>query len=119
MAAACHAGWNAMIKVGTAPFTMMTLVASGAGMVALPPLLIFGLPSLRAWPWLAASSLAANLPDVLSVDLRPSRVTTSRATTSARKTSGHLVSFAALYRDKRAYRVSRRFRSASSHAVSA
>ena len=34
-AAACHAGWNALIKVGLDPLSTTTLIALGAGVVAL------------------------------------------------------------------------------------
>ena len=34
-AAACHAGWNALIKVGLDPLSTTTLISIGAGVVAL------------------------------------------------------------------------------------
>src|SRR6185437_9068707 len=34
-AAACHAGWNALIKVGLDPLSTTTLISLGAGFVAL------------------------------------------------------------------------------------
>jgi drug/metabolite transporter (DMT)-like permease len=55
LAAACHAGWNAVIKVGLEPFAATILVALGAGVVALPLLPVVGLPAAAAWPWLIAS----------------------------------------------------------------
>jgi drug/metabolite transporter (DMT)-like permease len=54
-AAACHAGWNAVIKVGLDPFATTALIAVGAGVVALPLLPLVGVPAASAWPWLIAS----------------------------------------------------------------
>jgi drug/metabolite transporter (DMT)-like permease len=54
-AAACHAGWNAVIKFGLEPFTTTALIALGSLVVALPFVPVFGLPASAAWPWLAAS----------------------------------------------------------------
>src|SRR6185312_9881437 len=56
-AAACHAGWNAVIKLGLEPFASTMLIAVAAGVVALPLLPLVGLPASVAWPWLAASVL--------------------------------------------------------------
>ncbi len=56
-AAALHAGWNALIKIKLDPFLAMTLVCVACGVIALPALLITGLPRLAAWPWVAASVL--------------------------------------------------------------
>lgn len=53
--AACHAGWNAVIKFGLDPFSTTSLIAVGAGVVALPLLAVFGLPAAAAWPWVLAS----------------------------------------------------------------
>jgi drug/metabolite transporter (DMT)-like permease len=54
-AAACHAGWNAVIKVGLDPFASTALIAVGAGVVALPLVPVVGIPVGPAWPWLIAS----------------------------------------------------------------
>ena len=54
-AALCHAGWNALIKVGLDPLSTTTLIAIGSGLVALVGLPFFGLPAAAAWPWLVAS----------------------------------------------------------------
>jgi drug/metabolite transporter (DMT)-like permease len=54
-AAACHAGWNALIKVGLDPLSTTTLISIGSGLVALILLPFAGLPAWGAWPWLAAS----------------------------------------------------------------
>jgi drug/metabolite transporter (DMT)-like permease len=54
-AAACHAGWNALIKVGLDPLSTTTLISVGAGVVALLFLPFVGVPAWDAWPWLVAS----------------------------------------------------------------
>ena len=53
--AACHASWNAVIKVGLDPFLTTILVAVAAGLVALPFVPFVGLPAAAAWPWVIAS----------------------------------------------------------------
>jgi len=54
-AALCHAGWNALIKVGLDPLSTTTLIAIGSGLVALPFLPLTGLPASASWPWLIVS----------------------------------------------------------------
>ncbi len=54
-AAACHAGWNALIKVGLDPLSTTTLISIGSGIVALVFVPFVGAPALAAWPWLIAS----------------------------------------------------------------
>jgi drug/metabolite transporter (DMT)-like permease len=54
-AAACHAGWNALIKVGLDPLSTTTLISLGAGLVALVLVPLVGMPASAAWPWLIAS----------------------------------------------------------------
>jgi len=54
-AAACHAGWNALIKVGLDPLSTTTLISLGAGLVALAFVPLAGVPAWAAWPWLIAS----------------------------------------------------------------
>ena len=56
-AAACHAGWNAVIKVGLNPLATTTLISVGAGLVGLALMPVFGLPAAAAWPWVIASVL--------------------------------------------------------------
>jgi drug/metabolite transporter (DMT)-like permease len=56
-AAACHAGWNALIKVGLDPLSTTTLIAIGAAAVSLACLPLAGMPASPAWPWLAASTI--------------------------------------------------------------
>jgi drug/metabolite transporter (DMT)-like permease len=54
-AAACHAGWNALIKVGLDPLSTTTLISIGSGIVALVFIPLVGAPAWVAWPWLVAS----------------------------------------------------------------
>ena len=54
-AAVCHAGWNALIKVGLDPLSTTTLISLGSGVVALFFLPFVGVPAWPAWPWLIAS----------------------------------------------------------------
>lgn len=54
-AALCHAGWNALIKVGLDPLSATTLISIGSGVVALLLLPLAGLPAWESWPWLLAS----------------------------------------------------------------
>src|SRR4029450_13310662 len=54
-AAACHAGWNALIKVGLDPLSTTTLISVGAGLIEFLLLPLVGLPAWAAWPWLIAS----------------------------------------------------------------
>jgi drug/metabolite transporter (DMT)-like permease len=54
-AAACHAGWNALIKVGLDPLSTTTLISVGSGVVALAFAPLVGMPASAAWPWLIAS----------------------------------------------------------------
>jgi drug/metabolite transporter (DMT)-like permease len=54
-AAVCHAGWNALIKVGLDPLSTTTLISIGSGVVALAALPFVGLPAAAALPWLIAS----------------------------------------------------------------
>ena len=54
-AAACHAGWNALIKVGLDPLSTTTLIAIGSAVVAIVCLPLTGMPAAAAWPWLITS----------------------------------------------------------------
>src|SRR3972149_3856879 len=56
-AALCHAGWNALIKVGLDPLSTTTLIAIGSGAVGLALLPLPGLPAPASWSWLIASVL--------------------------------------------------------------
>ena len=55
-AAACHAGWNAAIKRGLDPLATTVSIAIGSAVVAIPLLLVAGLPVAAAWPWVIAST---------------------------------------------------------------
>lgn len=55
-AALCHAGWNALIKVGLDPLSTTTLIAIGSAVVGLVCLPLAGMPAAAAWPWLIASA---------------------------------------------------------------
>ncbi len=55
LAAACHASWNALIKIRLDPFLAIVLIAAAAGVASLPGLLFVPIPPLAAWPWLIAS----------------------------------------------------------------
>jgi drug/metabolite transporter (DMT)-like permease len=54
-AALCHAGWNALIKVGLDPLSTTTLISLGSALVALFFLPVVGLPASATWPWIVAS----------------------------------------------------------------
>ena len=56
-AAACHAGWNALIKLGSDPLSTATLLAVGSAAVGLICLPIFGMPASASWPWLIGSAI--------------------------------------------------------------
>jgi drug/metabolite transporter (DMT)-like permease len=56
-AALCHAGRNALIKVGLDPLLTTTLISLGSGIVAPLVLPFVGMPALAAWPWIAASTI--------------------------------------------------------------
>ncbi len=56
-AAACHAGWNAVVKIGLDAFSTTSLIAVGAGVVAIVLLPFFPIPPAAAWPWLIASMI--------------------------------------------------------------
>lgn len=53
--AACHAGWNALIKLRIDPLASTALVAIAAGIVAFAFLPFTGLPARASWLWLALS----------------------------------------------------------------
>jgi drug/metabolite transporter (DMT)-like permease len=54
-AAACHAGWNALLKLHLEPIISTALVAVASGLIALPLVLALDLPSAAAWPYVLAS----------------------------------------------------------------
>jgi drug/metabolite transporter (DMT)-like permease len=53
--AACHAGWNALLKIRLEPFSAMALVAIGSLVMALPIAPFVGIPAPASWPWLLSS----------------------------------------------------------------
>ena len=53
--AVLHAGWNALVKSSGDKEVDTALVHFLGALVALPPLLLFGLPPAVAWPYIAAS----------------------------------------------------------------
>jgi drug/metabolite transporter (DMT)-like permease len=54
-AAACHASWNAGLKLRLDPFRTISLIAIASAIVALPALPFVGVPPAAAWPWLIGS----------------------------------------------------------------
>jgi drug/metabolite transporter (DMT)-like permease len=54
-AAACHAGWNTLLKLELEPITATSLVAAASGLVVVPFVVLTGLPAAAAWPYLIAS----------------------------------------------------------------
>jgi drug/metabolite transporter (DMT)-like permease len=56
-AAVCHAGWNALIKVGLDPLSTTILIAIGAAAVSVVGLPFAGMPASAAWPWLIGSAV--------------------------------------------------------------
>ena len=55
-AAALHAGWNALVKLGLDRFSAILCLALVQGGIALVLLPFFGLPPRAAWPWVLAGS---------------------------------------------------------------
>lgn len=56
-AAAMHAGWNAVVKIGLDQFLTVTLVAVAAGAVALACLPFTEVPAGAVWYWILASAV--------------------------------------------------------------
>ncbi|MBV7563922.1 EamA family transporter [Pseudomonas sp. sia0905] len=56
-AAALHAGWNALLKIGLDRFLTASLIQIGAGIVALLALPFVVVPHAAAWPWIILSAL--------------------------------------------------------------
>jgi drug/metabolite transporter (DMT)-like permease len=55
VAAACHAGWNTLLKLDLEPIAATALMAAASGLIAAPIGLVLGLPREAAWPYLGAS----------------------------------------------------------------
>ena len=56
-AAACHAGWNALLKLKLEPLVTVSLISAACGIVVLPFAFLIDLPEVAAWPYLGASVL--------------------------------------------------------------
>jgi drug/metabolite transporter (DMT)-like permease len=54
-AAACHAGWNTLLKFRLEPVAATALVAAASGVMAVPAVLVTGLPAPASWPYLLGS----------------------------------------------------------------
>lgn len=54
-AAACHAGWNALLKLRVEPIVAISLMTAACGVVALPFIPFTGLPAAPSWPYIVAS----------------------------------------------------------------
>jgi drug/metabolite transporter (DMT)-like permease len=54
-AAACHASWNALLKIKLDPFATTAIITVACGVIALPLVALVGVPPLVAWPWVVAS----------------------------------------------------------------
>ena len=55
LAAALHAGWNALVKSGADPFLDTVLITTGVAVVAAAALPFMPLPAAASWPFLIAS----------------------------------------------------------------
>lgn len=55
LAAAMHAGWNAIVKSGGDKFVEITLLTSSAALIAVPALAFLPPPAPGSWPYIAAS----------------------------------------------------------------
>jgi len=54
-AAACNAGWNAVVKGGGDALVTAAVMSVCGGLFSLPFLVAVGLPNVAAWPWVGAS----------------------------------------------------------------
>lgn len=55
LAAALHASWNALVKVGGDPFVRLAAINLVSGLCALPLLFLVAPPAMASWPFLAGS----------------------------------------------------------------
>ncbi len=55
LAAALHASWNALVKVGGDPFVRLAVLNLVSGLCALPLLLVAAPPAVASWPYLGGS----------------------------------------------------------------
>jgi drug/metabolite transporter (DMT)-like permease len=56
-AAACHAAWNALLKLRLEPLLALSLISIACAVVSLPLLALVPTPPAAAWPYIAASLL--------------------------------------------------------------
>ncbi|MCB1882670.1 MAG: EamA family transporter [Geminicoccaceae bacterium] len=56
-AAALHAGWNAIVKMGLDRFSSVMLITFAAAVLSALALPFVGVPHVEAWPWLLVSAL--------------------------------------------------------------
>jgi drug/metabolite transporter (DMT)-like permease len=54
-AAACHAGWNALLKLRLEPLLALSLIAAASGLVMVVLVPVIDLPPPEAWKYIAAS----------------------------------------------------------------
>src|SRR6266508_1090886 len=54
-AAACHASWNALLKIRLDPFAINALITVACGVIELATLPFVGIPVLASWPWIVGS----------------------------------------------------------------
>jgi len=55
LAAALHASWNALVKVGGDPFVRLAVLNVVSGLCALPLLFLLAVPAAASWPFLLGS----------------------------------------------------------------
>jgi drug/metabolite transporter (DMT)-like permease len=55
LAAALHASWNALVKVGGDPFVRLAAINLVSGLCALPMVFLVTLPAAASWPYLLGS----------------------------------------------------------------
>lgn len=55
LAAACHAGWNALLKLRVEPIIAISLISFGCGLVSLPLIPFVAFPSPPSWPFVLGS----------------------------------------------------------------
>jgi drug/metabolite transporter (DMT)-like permease len=55
LAAALHAGWNALLKLRLEPLLAITFISIAAGLIAIPILPFVPFPNAAAWPYILAS----------------------------------------------------------------
>lgn len=54
-AAACHAGWNTLLKLNLEPVVATSMVAAASGAIVVPLALVVGVPAAATWPYVIAS----------------------------------------------------------------